>query len=381
MNQLTKKFSSIPFPRRGIVVGVFIFGCKALAESAILQMMNAATASFGTLLLSNMCESLLFGCLALMLWYVTMAAMHEVWWKQVLVQLVGCGVYAIGGFWLNGLIFILRIGFVPSGILANSPWIQFTSVLEYGVLCAVWYLAEHQKTLREQREREKELRLLNTQMELAMLKSQMNPHFLFNALNTVNALVASNPDAARAVLTKLADVLRYTLDSDRRQYVSFREELDFVQTYLSIEQIRFGERLRVSIDAPAEVMNLYTPPMLLQPLVENAVRHGLAPKDDGGEVRVSVETSGKAVMVAVSDTGVGMTSTAIMHHSEQTGSSGRGLSNTDARLRKLFGEEAGITASTDAAGTRISFQLPVLVGEHPAAHVSEEGLSLRLSIP
>jgi signal transduction histidine kinase len=351
------------FPVRGVAIGLVLWALQSVAETFVLTQMVRTQVPLYRILLSNLREAYVYGLLSLPLWYATMLNIHEPVWKQGVIQCLAALFYAIGGFWVNKQIYLWWYGFVPSGILANSVWIQFSNLVEYVAICAIWYVIESRKRLHEQREREKELRLLNTQMELAMLKSQLNPHFLFNALNTVNALVGSNPEQARAVLTMLADVLRYALDSDRRQYVSFREELHFVQTYLAIEQARFGDRLHASIDAPSEVMNLYTPPMLLQPLVENAVRHGLAPKDAGGEVHVSVATNGTAVTVEVRDTGVGMASTAITHHSEQTGSGGRGLSHTDARLRKLFGDTAGITASTSAAGTTISFRLPVLVGE------------------
>jgi two-component system, LytTR family, sensor kinase len=382
--------STLPaFPVRGVLIGAAFFALRAAAETVILVVANSTNAHFSGIALSNAREACLFGVLALACWYWTMMFIRQALWKQVLAQLLAAVVYGVGGFWLNAAGFKLQIGFVPPAVLANAPWVQLSHVIEYAALCAVWYVIESRKRLREQRERERELVLLNTQMELSMLKAQMNPHFLFNALNTVNALVGSSPELARSVITSLADILRYALESDRRQYVALGEELEFVKKYLAIEQARFGSRLQTGFDVPPDLAACLVPPMLLQPLVENAVRHGIAPKPEGGRVTLTAwrergaEGSDKRDLLAlcVSDDGVGMASLPAFtthlvpaeasqfqfqsHAHASTG--GRGLAHTDARLRKMFGAEAGLRlessleASADALSrhTTVSFRIPI----------------------
>lgn len=140
---------------------------------------------------------------------------------------------------------------------------------------------------------------------LAALQAQMNPHFLFNTLNAVASLVHKEPELAEATIERLAGVLQYTITSGKSTSVRLGDELDAVRDYLGIEQARFGARLRSSIDVSPELYEHLLPPMLLQPLVENAVLHGLASKEQGGEIRITGRAEGDSVVLTVSDDGVG----------------------------------------------------------------------------
>jgi LytS/YehU family sensor histidine kinase len=245
--------------------------------------------------------------------------------------------------------------------------LQQGRAVENGIGLAFIVLAEYRREIREREERERELKHLNTQMELAALRSQLNPHFLFNALNAVNALVGVQPEKARIVLETLAELLRYSLESDKRDFVSLREELDFVQKYLSIEQERFGKRLHISIDIDETLGEARVPPILIQPLVENAVKHGISPKAVGGTVSVTVRSDasanaeGKRLWVEVSDDGVGMKTNKLGNHEP---SIGIGLANTDARLRKLYGEESKLNVESTENGVTVSFSMPLISQNH-----------------
>jgi signal transduction histidine kinase len=140
---------------------------------------------------------------------------------------------------------------------------------------------------------------------LAALQAQMNPHFLFNTLNAVASLVHAQPDLAEATIERLAGVLQYAITSGKSSSVRLGDELDAVRDYLGIEQARFGARLRTSIDVSPELYEHPLPPMLLQPLVENAVLHGLSSRAQGGEIRITGRTEGDAIVLTVSDDGVG----------------------------------------------------------------------------
>lgn len=237
----------------------------------------------------------------------------------------------------------------------SKHWIFLQNVLEDSLLIAGFVVMRFRHEIKAREEREKELQHLNTQMELVALRAQINPHFLFNALNAVNALVGANPDEARRVLEMLSDLLRYTLESDKQEMVRLQEELDFVRKYLAIEQARFGKRLQYRIETDETILGELIPPMLLQPLVENAVKHGISPKASGGEVCVSVmrDETGKGLVVEVRDNGVGI------QPNSHVQSTGIGLANVHSRLQKLFGEKASFEIHDSPSGVGVRFSLPL----------------------
>ncbi|MGB3544881.1 sensor histidine kinase [Rubrivirga sp.] len=192
--------------------------------------------------------------------------------------------------------------------------------------------------------RQSDLERATRDAQLAALRAQMDPHFLFNTLNSVAASVPAEQGATRDLVARLSGLVRYTLAAARRDRVLLREELDFVRDYLALEQERMGDRLEVEVDADADALDVLVPPMLVQPLVENAIRHGIAPTLEGGTVRIEARRTGGAVHIMVRDDGAGPSRppAEILHpgdlESRQAGAAnGVGLSNTDARLRALFG--------------------------------------------
>jgi sensor histidine kinase YesM len=167
---------------------------------------------------------------------------------------------------------------------------------------------------------------------LQSLQRQLHPHFLFNTLHTISALIPRDPDAADAMLGQLSDLLRLTLDRIGTQELPLKEELDFVQKYIEIERTRFGDRLQVELEIEPETLDAAVPNMLLQPLVENAIRHGIARKVGGGRVEITARRDGDALCLMVRDTGPGLAEATL------TGlSTGVGLANTRSRLQHLFG--------------------------------------------
>lgn len=193
--------------------------------------------------------------------------------------------------------------------------------------------------------------------ETAFLQAQIKPHFLFNALNTIMTVCRLNPAQAETLLLELSRYLRASFDFDNlEQRVPLRRELELVRSYLAIEQARFGERLRVvyEIEAgPGSAM----PPLAIQPLVENAVRHGIMKKPEGGTVRISVKRSEGGCAVTVSDDGVGIPAQRLAGIGERRETGGVGLINIGQRLRLLYGSELHIE-SWPGEGTRVSYWIP-----------------------
>jgi LytS/YehU family sensor histidine kinase len=169
------------------------------------------------------------------------------------------------------------------------------------------------------------------------LRNQLQPHFLFNALNGIATLVRRDQDAAHEMLISLSELLRLALSQADRQEITLAEELDFLERYLEIQRMRFGDRLSVKREIDPEVLSFRVSPLLLQPLVENAVRHGIDPSEDGGRIEVSVNLRGDRCHLTVSDTGVGL---------QATGDGlGTGLSTLRERLQLAFGGDAQLRIS------------------------------------
>jgi hypothetical protein len=208
--------------------------------------------------------------------------------------------------------------------------------LQVARTAALQIAAQRQRLQREDSERQglvekHELREITARAQMRALQAQINPHFLFNTLNTLAALIDSNPAKAEHVTEDLAEVFRYALDSTRKERVSLDDEVKFLESYLAIEKARFDSRLSYSFDVDPAARTLSIPPMILQPLVENAVRHGIGQKIEGGEVRVRASVTAGRLTLRVEDTGAGF-------GGERPG--GVGLTNTRDRLRHAYGEAA-----------------------------------------
>src|SRR4030095_223632 len=186
---------------------------------------------------------------------------------------------------------------------------------------------------REAQERELTAAQLSTRLaeaNLQALQRQLHPHFLFNTLNTISSLMHRDTEAASAVLERLSDLLRLTLDRVGTQHVSLKDELDFLRKYLEIEKTRFGERLQTHIGVDLDTLDAAVPNLVLQPLVENALRHGIGPKIGGGRVDICARRDGDDLWLEVRDNGVGLSADAFHK--------GVGLTNTRARLHAPHGD-------------------------------------------
>jgi hypothetical protein len=204
-----------------------------------------------------------------------------------------------------------------------------------------------------------ELKELTARAQVRALQAQINPHFLFNTLNVLASLIHSDPPKAEMVTEELADVFRYALESTRHEWVTLDDELHFLEAYLGIEKARFDERLRFSFDVDSSLGAVKIPPMILQPLVENAVKHGISPLQEGGEVAIRAHLESERVIITVEDTGAGR------RPAPQGRTTGIGLLNVRERLDHIYGPAASIQLQELAPnGTRAVLVLPQLVGVH-----------------
>ena len=191
-----------------------------------------------------------------------------------------------------------------------------------------------------------------SEAELRALRAQINPHFLFNSLNTIADLVVRNPARAEAMTLRLASVFRHVLAHSARPLTTLRDEIEFLRTYLHIEEARFGDRLTVRIDVAPEVAGEQLPSLILQPLVENALKHGLAPMPDPGHLWISARAQGDQVCVRVEDDGMGP-------DPSRSGGPGLGLANVAERLATLYQDRAGVTLEPrEGGGSRVTVLIP-----------------------
>ena len=231
----------------------------------------------------------------------------------------------------------------------NFDWEMMT----YWAVIGLSHALDFHRESRERELTEAQLRIRLAEAQLQALQRQLHPHFLFNTLNTISALMHRDTEAADAMLERLSDLLRLTLDRVGTQHVPLSDELDFLQKYLEIEKTRFGERLQVNIDVAPDTLDALVPNLLLQPLVENALRHGIAPKIGGGRVDIIAEHEGEALRLEVRDNGVGMSPDKIdaLH--------GVGMGNTRSRLQHLYGSNHSFDVKAPAGvGLAVTIVIP-----------------------
>src|SRR5271165_1054076 len=231
--------------------------------------------------------------------------------------------------------------------------IYAASVIAIGIELKIFNSVRIQIKLEEQ-----ERLLLHARMEA--LQNQVNPHFLFNTLNSISSLVRFDPDMAREVIFKLATILRRLLSSSEA-FAPLREEFEFIDNYLDIEVVRFGrDKLRVVKELDPASLDVVVPSMLLQPLVENSIKHGLAPKVEGGSIYLRSRVTDSRLVIEVEDDGVGMGQAQLEESSSWSGM-GIGMANISERLQVLYGDTARMTIdSHEGKGTLIRIGLPLV---------------------
>lgn len=236
-----------------------------------------------------------------------------------------------------------------------------SDVLVYAAILGVGYTLDYQSRFRDRALDTARLESELALAELRALKMQLHPHFLFNTLNTAAVLVEENPAAAKDVLGLLADLLRATLDQSGVQEIRLSEELELLETYLTIERTRFPDRLTVALDIAAETRDAWVPNLVLQPLVENAVRYAIAPRSAPGRITIRARRAGHGDVLTLSiiDDGPGM------KPGPNGGGAGLGISTTRARLERLYGAAGRLelTPASDGPGTVATVTMPYRVGD------------------
>lgn len=223
-----------------------------------------------------------------------------------------------------------------------GSWGRFFNNITNGFIFYAGILAFSQALNYSRKYRDREFRL--QQAELEVLKTQLHPHFLFNTLNAIAALVYVSPPAATKTISQLSDLLRLSLHNDKAQEVTLKEEIDFLRKYLQIQQTLFQERLQIEWKIQPETLDALVPNMILQPLVENSIKHGIDPKEEGGCIEIYSQHINDNLLLEVKDNGLGIGNKKAVNHK------GIGLINSKARLNHLYGEAQKFEVNSPSEG-------------------------------
>ncbi len=283
------------------------------------------------------------------------------WKKSLPVHLVASVLIALFQQAIDAYV-LTRLGYPPNRQFASFfEAYQFfvfinlhLSILIYwgvlGIKSAFSYYQKYRE--RELKTSQLEARLATSRLQV--LKMQLHPHFLFNTLNAISELIYKDPEAAERMIGDLSDLLRMSFEKLEVQEISLKQELEFLIKYLEIEQMRFHDRLMVEMNIAPETLDASVPNMILQPLVENAIKHGIAPRSKGGKIEIGAARSNGSLLLTVSDNGIGVPfgDTENLHE-------GVGLSNTRRRLKHLYGEKHRFDLSAaEEKGLKIDLTIP-----------------------
>jgi signal transduction histidine kinase len=233
------------------------------------------------------------------------------------------------------------------------------SLLIYAGVVGIRSAYSYYQKYRERELQASKLEARLAQSRLQVLKMQLHPHFLFNTLNAISELIYKDPESADRMLTDLSDLLRLSFENLEVQEISLKQELEFLEKYLEIEQMRFHDRLTVEMNISPETLDACVPNMILQPLVENAIKHGIAPRSSGGRIDINTARSNGHLAISVTDDGLGVPFGDVDNLSE-----GVGLSNTRRRLKHLYGDKHKFSITTqNKGGVGVTLEIPFRISE------------------
>jgi len=275
-----------------------------------------------------------------------------------MLPLFACAAFAMGQIELAQALPVNWLFAIHPANAGYALLVVLSSVMCVAMAIKIWNNTRTEMNLEQNQQL-----LLKARMDA--LTSQINPHFLFNTLNTVSSLIRFDPDMARRVVFKLSNILRRLLRK-HETFVPLREELEFIDDYLDIEVIRFGpDKLQIFKEIDDETLDTFVPSMLLQPMIENSIKHGLAPRLEGGEIHIRTRHNDGRLLIEIEDNGLGISPERL----GEVYGGGIGISNAHERLRLLYGDQFKMDIrSQEGQGTQIHIEIPELAAAEPAAN-------------
>lgn len=283
-------------------------------------------------------------------------------WKRPPVIMV---IVSLAAAYCAALVWRVLVNFAYRVYMPEEFWSQhgvteyFSGAVSgmYLMICwmGLYFGFRYYEAVQQQREAALRASALAQEAQLKMLRYQLNPHFLFNTLNAISTLILDNRNVtANAAVSGLSDFLRYTLDQDPMKKVTLAQELDALDLYLDIEKMRFGERLNLQFDIQPQALDVLMPSLLLQPLIENAVKYAISPREEGGAIRIAARVQDGTLRLEVSDDGPGLVDTKRLQDGR-----GVGVRNTRERLHVLYGDTGRVSVTNTHPGLTVELQFPL----------------------
>ncbi|MBC7523536.1 MAG: histidine kinase [Flavobacterium sp.] len=290
------------------------------------------------------------GVLTIPIWYLLFVVLKNKSLSfRLKIHLITCPLYVFLWFHMFRFFAVLLGLFYLKG--TGKVWDIYIPTLFYFLQFGFFHAYEYWQNFQLQTIKENELKEVARVAQINNFKAQLQPHFLFNTLNSINATLTSDNEPARELIAKLSDTFRYAAKISDKELIPLYEEIQFIKTCLELEQARFSDRLQVIYNVDETLINNLVPPMILQPIVENAIKHGIAKSIDGGTITISVKEVFNKIYFEISDTGFGLTDTDL-------NSTGIGLSNTKKRLKILYNESLTISEN-NPKGAKVVFNIPI----------------------
>jgi two-component system, LytTR family, sensor kinase len=314
-------------------------------------------------------------------WYAWAALFPVVWWlarryplesarlgRRLLLHLPAAALFAVVHPFLQVfIVWLLRVFSEPLMVIAARRiphslfWDVQLGIALYWLMLIACHAIQYQARLRAGELKASQLEAQLAQAQLSALKMQLHPHFLFNTLHSISALLHSDVEAADRMVARLGDFLRLTLDNSDNQEVTLEQELEFLRCYLEIELTRFQDRLTVDLEIAPSTLTAHVPNLILQPIVENAIRHGIAVKIEPGSIRISSERRGGRLRIQIRDDGPGFASNTENGNGYREGI---GLTNARARLARLYGQDQVLELSNGReGGAVVTLEMPFHASE------------------
>jgi len=309
--------------------------------------------SIGISVADSLLFNVFFAFLGISLWYVvryndSSQNFFNIFLSHVLSALL------LVGFWLVSGYLILKYSIEDVHYLSfldNSfPWRIISGIFYYSVFVLVYYVVAYYKDIQESIKEEAHLKTLIKEIELNALKNQINPHFLFNSLNSVSSLTITSPEKAQEMIIKLSEYLRYSLSNKEQQITNLKTELDNIKLYLEIEKIRFGDRLDFQFNCSEKSLEAKIPAMILQPLFENAIKHGVYESTETIHIVLECTSGENNLEVSLKNN--------FNPEAKQTKGAGIGLKNTKERLFLIYKQNDLLTVNKEEKTYRVSIKIP-----------------------
>jgi two-component system, LytTR family, sensor kinase len=285
---------------------------------------------------------------------------RRLWGYPPLVAILGAlaAAYVAALIW-RVLLSFAYLEFLPESFWASTVMDYFSGTVQAAYLMACWVGAyfgiRYYESMQLQREAALRASTLANEAQLKMLRYQLNPHFLFNTLNAISTLILDQRNStANSAVTGLSEFLRYTLDQDPMKRVTVAQEIEALNLYLEIEKLRFGQRLTLIYRIEPQAMQALIPSLVLQPLIENAIKYAVAPREQGGVITIAGAIHGEELRLSVTDDGPGMIDVAQLDHGR-----GVGIRNTRERLQVLYGTRGRVELADAQPGLRVQLAFPV----------------------